>query len=142
MDFIDVERPELGGTIRVLVEGMPAPTPGNAATDLTRPVMLDNMTVTESGLVVMQEDPGNNPRLAKICIYDPTKDDGSTPNSGLTEIAQHDPARFLVPGTPAPGSVTGTFNQDEESSGIIEVTEMLGGGDKLAFMLDTQAHYA
>ena len=42
-------------------------------------------------------------------------------------------------GMPAPG---GTFNQDEESSGVIEVTDMLGNGEKLAFLLDTQAHYA
>jgi Ca2+-binding RTX toxin-like protein len=62
------------------------------------------------------------------------------PKTGqLTEVAHHDAARFGVAGTPAPG---GTFNQDEESSGVIDVTSMLGNDERLAFLLDTQAHYA
>jgi serralysin len=139
LDFVDVEHPELGGSIKVVVEGGLT-----NSTDQSIPVMLDNMTVTESGLVIMQEDPGGNPRLAKIWMYDPSKDTqdvGGT--SGLSLLAQHDPARFTNPSgplaTPAPGSTTG-FGQDEESSGIVDVTDMLGG-DKLAFLLDTQAHY-
>jgi serralysin len=141
MEFADIEHPELGGTIKVVVEGGLT-----NSTDQTIPVMMDNMTVTESGLVILQEDPGNNSRLAKIWMYDPnadTQDVGGT--SGLTLIAQHDPARFTNPSgptaTPAPGSTTG-FGQDEESSGIIDVTGLLGGGDKLAFLFDTQAHYS
>jgi Ca2+-binding RTX toxin-like protein len=140
MEFVDVEHPELGGTIKAVVEGGLTNSP-----DQTIPVMMDNMTVTESGLVILQEDPGNNPRLAKIWMYDPAKDAqdvGGT--SGLTLLAEHDPARFTNPsgptGTPAPGSTTG-FGRDEESSGIIEATDMLGG-DKLAFLFDTQAHYS
>jgi Ca2+-binding RTX toxin-like protein len=136
MDYYDIEHPELGGTVKVLVEGVFSNSDPNSAL----PLMLDNMTVTESGLVIMQEDPGNNPRLAKVWMYDPTADNGVDPQSGLTELAHHDPARF-TPGlnTPAPG---GTFNQDEESSGVVDVTGLLGNGEKLAFLLDTQAHYA
>jgi Ca2+-binding RTX toxin-like protein len=101
--------------------------------------MLDNMTVTESGLVIMQEDPGNNTRLAKVWMYDPKADNGVDPISGLTEIAQHDADRFTAGlNTSAPG---GTFNQDEESSGVVDVTSLLGNDEKLAFLLDTQAHY-
>jgi serralysin len=67
--------------------------------------MLDNMTVTESGLVIMQEDPGNNPRLAKVWMYDSHMDNGVDALSGLTEIAHHDPARFTAGlNTPAPQS--------------------------------------
>ena len=140
VEFIDVEHPELGGTIKVAVEGGLI-----NSTDQTIPVMLDNMTVTESGLVFMQEDPGNNPRLAKLWMYDPNADtDASGGTSGLTLIAQHDPARFTNPAgataTPAPGSITG-FGQDEESSGIVDVTGLLGNDQRLAFLLDTQAHY-
>jgi serralysin len=135
MDFFDIEHPELGGTITVLVEGVfPNSDPNSAL-----PQMLDNMTVTESGLVIMQEDPGNNPRLAKVWMYDPKADNGVDPMSGLTEIAHHDPARFTAGlNTPAPG---GTFSADEESSGVIDVTDLLGNDEKLAFLLDTQAHY-
>jgi Ca2+-binding RTX toxin-like protein len=143
MDFVDVERPELGGTIKALVEGTLAAPAGDPNSPL--PFMMDNMTVTDSGLVIMQEDPGNNTRIAKVWMYDPTKDNGIDPLSGLTVIAEHDRDRFTNPSgptaTPAPGSTTG-FGQDEESSGVIEVTDMLGNGEKLAFLLDTQAHYA
>ena len=136
MDYYDIEHPELGGTIKVLVEGVFS----NSDPNSPLPLMLDNMTVTDSGLVIMQEDPGNNPRLAKVWMYDPKADNGVDPLSGLTEIAHHDPARF-TPGlnTPAPG---GTFNSDEESSGVVDVTSLLGNGEKLAFLLDTQAHYS
>jgi serralysin len=136
MDYYDIEHPELGGTIKVLVEGVFS----NSDPTSALPLMLDNMTVTESGLVIMQEDPGNNPRLAKVWMYDPKADNGVDPSSGLTELAHHDPARF-TPGlnTPAPG---GTFNPDEESSGVTDVTNLLGNGEKLAFLLDTQAHYS
>jgi serralysin len=68
MDFIDVAHPELGGKITALVEGVFSNSDPNSAL----PVMLDNMPVTESGLVFMQEDPGNNPRLAKVWMYDPS----------------------------------------------------------------------
>ena len=57
MDFTDLEHPELGGTIRVMVEGVFSNSDPNSAL----PLMMDNMTVTASGLVIMQEDPGNNP---------------------------------------------------------------------------------
>jgi Ca2+-binding RTX toxin-like protein len=135
MDYYDIEHPELGGTIKVLVEGVFSNSDPNSAL----PLMLDNMTVTESGVVIMQEDPGNNPRLAKVWMYDPHADNGVDPLSGLTEIAHHDPARFTAGlNTPAPG---GTFNSDEESSGVVDVTSLLGNGEKLAFLLDTQAHY-
>ena len=140
LDFTDVENPELGGTFTVLLEGGLAGTNPAAG-----PVMLDNMTVTESGLVILQEDPGNNPRLARVWMYNPAADNGIDPFSGLTQLAQHDPARFTNPagplGTPAPGSTTG-FGQDEESSGVIEVTDILGEEQRLALLLDTQAHYA
>ena len=53
----------------------------------------------------------------------------------LTEVAQHDPARFGDIGIPA----TAPYNQDEESSGIIDVSSILGEG---WYLLDVQAHYA
>ncbi len=126
MEFYDVEHPELGGTIKMLLDG-------SEGYD-----MLDNMTVTESGLVIMQEDPGSAARLAKVWMYDPNADTrapgSATGNSGLTELGQHDPARFTAPGT-AP------FNTNEESSGVTDVTSLLGHDQRLAFLLDTQAHF-
>jgi hypothetical protein len=46
-------------------------------------------------------------------------------------VAEHDPARFTVG---APGFLT----QDEESSGIIPMDDILGEG---WYLLDVQAHY-
>ncbi len=139
IDFTDVEHPELGGKISVVLEGAVAQT--NPALG---PVMIDNITVTESGLLVLQEDPGNNARLSKVWMYDPKADNGVDPFSGLTQLAQHDAARFTNPAgptaTPAPFGTNG-FGQDEESSGVIEITKTVGG-DKLTFLLDTQAHYS
>ena len=34
-------------------------------------VMLDNLTVTADGKVILQEDVGNNARLGKVFEYDP-----------------------------------------------------------------------
>ena len=45
MDFVDVEHPELGGTITALVEGLFPDSDPNSAL----PLMFDNMTVTEFG---------------------------------------------------------------------------------------------
>lgn len=115
LDFTDVTRPELGGTVKELLRG----TEGQ--------VMLDNLTVTADGKVILQEDPGNNARLSKVFQYDPA-------TGALTELAQHDPARFGAPPT-AP------FNQDEESSGVVDVSTIFGAPGRAAYLLDTQAHY-
>ena len=115
LDFTDVTRPELGGTVKELLRG----TEGQ--------VMLDNMTVTADGKVILQEDPGNNARVSKVFQYDPA-------SGALTEIARHDPARF---GTPP----TAPFNQDEESSGVVDVSTIFGAPGRAAYLLDTQAHY-
>jgi hypothetical protein len=50
-------------------------------------------------------------------------------------VAQHDPARFGNITVPA----TAPFNQDEESSGIIDVSSILGEG---WYLPDVQAHYS
>jgi hypothetical protein len=84
VQFQDVTHPELGGTIKVAVEG--GLTTSNKA---AVPVMLDNLTVTEDGHVFMQEDPGNSTRLAKVWMYDPAADHQPVGSiSGLTQIAQ------------------------------------------------------
>jgi Ca2+-binding RTX toxin-like protein len=115
LDFVDSANPTLGGTFTALLDG----TEGH--------LMLDNMTVGADGTLFLQEDVGGNDRLGKQWHYDPTSD-------VLTEISQHDPARF-TPGAP------GFLTRDEEASGIIEVTDMLGDADTRVFLFDTQAHY-
>ena len=121
--FDDVAAPEAGGTIEVLVDGV--------AHDVR---MMDNITVDAGGDIYIQEDVGNNPRLGRIWRYSPATD-------LLTQLAEHDAARFLVG---APGFLT----QDEESSGIVEVTGLFAGvagydvDANRYFLIDVQAHYA
>ena len=88
------------------------------------PKMMDNLTITRRGEVLIQEDPGRQPRLALIWRYD-------IATGSLTVVAQHDPSRF------APGAAE-FLTQDEESSGIVDASEILGEGWVL---LDVQAHY-
>jgi len=111
--FVDVKQPELGGQIEAVLDG----SEGHR--------MLDNMTVDQRGHVLAQEDVGGNARLGKIWRYTIATDT-------LTEIAAHDPARFT---SGAPGFLT----NDEEASGILDATAILGAG---WFLFSDQAHYA
>lgn len=114
--FADITNPEAGGSIVAVLDG----TEGQQ--------MLDNITVNAQGKVIMQEDPGNQAYHAKIWEYDPVTDT-------LTQIAQHDPALFT-------SGLPGFKTQDEESSGVIDVTALLGDADTKAYLVDVQAHYA
>lgn len=118
LDFTDVENPELGGTFTLLLDG----TEGS--------VSLDNIGVDADGKVWMQEDPGSATRSARTWVYDPATD-------SLDAVASHDVARFGDVGIPA----TFPFTTNEEASGIVDVTHLLGDADTQAFLVDVQAHY-
>jgi Bacterial protein of unknown function (DUF839) len=113
--FVDVDRPELGGTIELLLDGTEAPY-------LNKP---DNVGIDTKGNLLIQEDPGNNAQLARIVAYD--VDTGAR---GV--VAEFDPGRFRAGGS-------GFLTQDEESSGIVDAREVLGKG---WFLFDVQVHKA
>jgi hypothetical protein len=113
VQFTDVNNPELGGTITALLEGSEGQK------------MLDNMTMDNYGNIVMQEDPGNQTHIAKIWNYNLATD-------ALTLLAEHDTAFFLTGGSKF-------LTQDEESSGIIDASSILGGG---MYLFNVEAHYA
>lgn len=120
LHFDDLANPTAGGSIERMLEGQVGAT--SAESGLT-PVMMDNIEVTKSGRILIQEDPGSNNRLARIWLFDPqTKD--------LTDIAQAD-RRFAIPGA------SRYLTNDEESSGILDVSEILGPG---WFLWDVQMH--
>ncbi len=110
--FDDASDPALGGQIDMLLDGSEGQQ------------MMDNMTVSGRGQVLIQEDTGNNVHLAKVWRYSIAEDEFSL-------LAQHDPERFLPDGEDF-------LTVDEESSGIIDVSSILGEG---WFLLDVQAHY-
>lgn len=116
LHFTDIAHPELGGTITCLLDGTEA---GN---------MFDNITVDKYSRVLLQEDVGGQAHNGKVWLYDIATD-------RLSQVARHDPARFGEIGRAA----TSPFNNDEESSGIIDVSDILGPG---SYLLDVQAHYS
>jgi hypothetical protein len=118
LTFDDVRNPQAGGTVEIEYDS-PASTPGE---------MFDNMTVNWNSDVLIQEDPGSGPYLSRVWQFDSSAGE-------LTEIARHNPALF----DPAyVGADKNFLTQDEESSGIIDLSKILGPGHYLA---DVQAHY-
>jgi hypothetical protein len=113
LHFEDPTDPAKGGTISMVLDG----------TESEGYHQLDNTTANERGRLILQEDPGGNARLARVWQYDLASD-------ALEELAKADPARFRTPEPP--------FTQQEESSGVIDVSDLLGEG---WYLLDFQAHY-
>ncbi|HJY25651.1 MAG TPA: alkaline phosphatase PhoX [Actinomycetes bacterium] len=113
--FKDIDKPWLGGTIELLLDGSEAPF-------LNKP---DNMGVDGQGNLLIQEDPGNNAQLARIVAYDI-----DTGKRGV--LTEFDPALFRKGGA-------GFLTEDEESSGIIDASAVLGKG---WFLFDAQVHKA
>ena len=116
LDFVDAAHPELGGTIKLLLNGSEGQQ------------MFDNITVDANGKIVLCEDVGNNAHLGKVWQYDPQTDT-------LTQLAQHDANRFLSGGS-------AFLTQDEEASGVIDVSHILGNAGENVYLVDTQAHYS
>jgi hypothetical protein len=123
LTFTDIASPTAGGTIEILVNGA-----------VSGQKMLDNMTVDAAGDVWLQEDVGNNAHIGKLWKY-------SAATGTQTQVAQHDAARFVSGGA-------SFLTQDEESSGIVEVSKLFEGVEgydtqaNRYFLLDVQAHYA
>jgi hypothetical protein len=111
--FNDGAHPENGGTIAMMLDG----TEGQH--------MLDNLAINERGQILLQEDPGvpsgDPDYLASIWRY-------TIESDTLERVARLDPDRFVL-GNP------GFLNRDEESSGIVDVSRILGEG---WFLLDVQ----
>ncbi|MEP6554487.1 MAG: Ig-like domain-containing protein, partial [Ferruginibacter sp.] len=114
--FDDINNPALGGTAEAVLDG----TEGIN--------MLDNMAIDKNGHMILNEDVGNQAHNGKVWQYDIATD-------ALKLIAKHDPARFgdinILPTAP--------FNKDEETSGTIDVQDILGAGK---FLIVDQAHYS
>ena len=113
LSFDDIERPELGGTLTLLLDGSEAPL-------LNKP---DNITIDGRGNLLIQEDPGNNVSLARIVAY--RIEDGAR---GV--LARFDPAKFGWRGARLPNGnpvlEPGQLTFDEESSGIIDAHGVIG----------------
>jgi hypothetical protein len=109
--FDDIEEPEQGGTIEILLKG----DEGHH--------MLDNVTIDRRGRILMDEDPGNTAGIAKIWLY-------QIATGELIQVARHNP-KYFDPASPD------FITQDEESSELIDARRLLGDG---WFLLTVQAH--
>ena len=119
LSFADLANPAKGGTLTMLLDGSEAPY-------LSKP---DNITIDDLGNVLIQEDPGNNAQVARVVAY-------RIKDGKLGVIAKFKDDMFT---SGRPGFIT----QDEESSGVVDVTSMLkkGKGDKSSYyMLVAQIH--
>jgi hypothetical protein len=112
--FDDIENPEKGGTIEILLRG----SEGHG--------MLDNVTIDHHGRILMDEDPGNAGRVAKIWLY-------NVDTAEFIEVAHHNPKYF----DPTILNNSAFLTQDEESSGLIDAEHILGRG---WFLFDVQVH--
>ena len=113
LNFTDKTNPLLGGTIDMLLDGTEGIT------------NLDNLTIDQFGRVLLQEDPGGNAALARIFSYDIASD-------SLIELTLANPDFFQ-----AGGAQFQTV--DEETSGIIDASAVLGPG---WFLANAQSHLA
>ena len=87
--------------------------------------MFDNIAVSESGQVFLEEDPGNNAYIAKQWLYDIESGKLVADRTARSRpLRRRSDASFLT--------------QDEESSGVIDASEILGKG---WYLFDTQAHF-
>lgn len=111
LTFTDITQPTLGGTIEMVLNG----TEGQ--------LMLDNLCFDAQGNLVLQEDPGNNNRLSRMWKYYPATD-------GLIALGQAKPTYFT---TGQPNFIT----IDEEHSGVIDMSSILGAGK---YLYVTQVH--
>jgi hypothetical protein len=127
LSFANIERPSLGATLTLLLDGSESlgsePATGLAEPKMNKP---DNMTVDDDGNILIQEDPGANNHIARIVAY--RIEDGA-----LAVVARFDPALFSPGANEDPNQLT----IDEESSGIIAAERLLGRG---MYLFDAQVH--
>ena len=118
LTFVDGQKPELGAKLELLLDGTEAPY-------LSKP---DNMTITSDGIVLLQEDPGNNAHVSRIVAFRPK--DGK-----LAVVAQFNSDYFAKTGSKF-------MTVDEETSGIIDVTSLISkpGDTTKHFYFNAQVH--
>ncbi len=113
LSFTNIATPELGGTITAVLDG----TEGQK--------MLDNICTTVTNKLILQEDVGGQAHIGRMFQYDVQTD-------ALNMIAYHDSTRFI-------SGATNFLTIDEEASGIIDASSILGAG---MYLFVDQAHYA
>lgn len=121
LTFTDVKNPLAGGTLTMLLDGSEAPY-------LSKP---DNMTVDAKGNILIQEDPGNNAHVARMVAYRIADGKIATVTKFKDMYTKPGGSQFIT--------------QDEESSGVVDVTSLMRTDDsdaKSYYVFDSQIHAA
>ena len=118
LTFKDAQNPLLGAKLELLLNGTEAPF-------LSKP---DNLAVTKSGVITIQEDPGNNAHVARIVAY-------QIATGKLAVIAEFDKQYFTAAGAKY-------MTLDEETSGIWDATSLLAtpGDTNTYLFFNAQVH--
>jgi hypothetical protein len=118
LTFKDAQNPLLGANLEMLLNGA-------ENIYLNKP---DNLTITKNGIVMIQEDPGNNDHISRVVAY-------RIKDAKVATVATFD-SSYFTKSSPA------FLTIDEESSGIIDVTDIMATkGDKNTyFLFNAQVH--
>jgi hypothetical protein len=133
LTFDNIDAPAAGGSIDLIVDSRDgAALPRGTDLPPATIALFDNITVDGRGHVLVQEDPGGNAYVAKTWDIDPVAKKG-------VQIFESDRDRFDPAVTLTPITV------DEESSGIIEVTDLVTSAwwyqhGRRYYLGDLQAH--
>ncbi|WP_457796927.1 phytase [Methylocystis sp. S23] len=126
--FYDIAHPEWGGEIAMLLQNQFF-AGANATPDADPSYqMFDNMTIDKYGRIILQEDVGGNNRLGRIYVY-------GIDSGNLVQVAAHNPKFFGGNAQTNPNFVT----NDEESSGIVDASSIMGDG---WYLFVSQSHKA
>jgi hypothetical protein len=142
LTLTDLQNPAAGGTLEMVLNGSESTGAGDA---ITSP---DNMEMTADGNIIIQEDPGstiatasaggNYPdgrnALARVFAF-------NVDTYQLAQIAQFDKSKFDAnpngTSSPTPVDTANYLTRDEESSGLIDASALIGPG---WFLLNAQVH--
>ena len=130
LTFDDVANPTSGATLELVLNGTEAPTfPTVSTIKLNKP---DNLTFSADGTVVfIQEDPGGNNHVARLLALELS-------SKKLANVAEFNNNMFGYAADDA--NKEQYVTNDEESSGIFDLTSLLAAGSDPTFMFNAQIH--
>lgn len=121
LTFDDVTDPTKGGKIDLLIDGTGSDFKLDSGANANYQ-MFDNITVDGNGNLFLLEDPGNNAYSARGWLFDPVA-------NKLTQVFNSDTDRFgdltKSANSKTPPFTDGSFNVDEENSGVIDITDIV-----------------
>lgn len=133
--FDNVGDPTGGATIELVLNGTEAPSFPSTMSDSKKAIKLnkpDNLTISADGTVAfIQEDPGGNNHVARLLALELS-------SNKLANVAEFDNNMF---GYAADSDNNDQYvTNDEESSGVFELTSLLASTATPTFMFNAQVH--